>query len=57
MSAKPKRLERLLMSATEAQKPANLIRFFEQIKGRKATAREIALFERKSPAIKGRKPQ
>jgi hypothetical protein len=45
------------MSATEAQKPANLIRFFEQIKGRKATAREIALFERKSPALKGRKPQ
>jgi len=40
------------MSGAEAQKPENLIRLFEQIKGRKATPEEVAEFERKSPAAK-----
>jgi hypothetical protein len=52
---KPKRLQHFLMSGTEAQKPENLIRLFEQIKGRRATAREVAQFERKSPAAKDEK--
>jgi hypothetical protein len=46
MVGTPKRLERFLMSGEEAQKPANLVKLFEQIKGRKATAREVARFER-----------
>jgi hypothetical protein len=49
---KPHRLQHLLMSGAEAQKPENLIRLFEQIKGRKATPEEVAEFERKSPAAK-----
>ncbi|HEY4772947.1 MAG TPA: hypothetical protein VIH50_07935 [Steroidobacteraceae bacterium] len=54
---KPQRLQHFLMSGEEAQKPQNIIKMFEAIKGRKATAREIAQFERKSPAVKDREPQ
>jgi len=54
---KPKRLQRLLRSSADVQKPGNLIRFFEQVKGRKATAQEVAQLERKSPAAKDREPQ
>jgi hypothetical protein len=53
MAAKThKRLERLLMSRADAQDPRNLIKLFEQIKGRKATPEEIAEFERKSAVAK-----
>jgi hypothetical protein len=57
MSAKPKRLQHFLMSGTEAQKPENILRMFEAIKGRKATPEERAKFERKSPAVKDRELQ
>jgi hypothetical protein len=50
MAAKThKRLERILMSGADAQKPENLVKFFEAIKGRKATAQERAQFERRRP--------
>lgn len=42
-----KRLERFLLSGADAQKPENILGLFEQIKGRKATAQELAQFERK----------
>jgi hypothetical protein len=47
-----KRLERFLMSGADAQKPANLIKLFERIKGRRATLKEIAEFERKATVSK-----
>jgi hypothetical protein len=40
------------MSRADAQDPRNLIKLFEQIKGRKATPEEIAEFERKSAVAK-----
>jgi hypothetical protein len=44
-----KRVKRLLMCGDEAQKPDNILRMFEAIKGRKATAEEKAEFERVRP--------
>jgi hypothetical protein len=51
-----KRLERFLMSGEEAQKPENILKMFEAIKGRKATPEEMAEFERKRPAAKDATP-
>jgi hypothetical protein len=45
-------VERFLMSGKEAQDPRNLIKLFEQIKGRKATPAEVAEFERVRPAAR-----
>jgi hypothetical protein len=42
MSNDVEKQKRYLMSAAEAQKPANIIKLFEQLKGRKATPEEIA---------------
>jgi hypothetical protein len=46
------------MSGADAQKPENLIKFFEAIKGRKATAQEVSRFKRKRkrPVAKDAKP-
>jgi hypothetical protein len=43
-------ITRYLMSGADAQKPENIIKLFEAIKGRKATAEEIANVERKLKA-------
>jgi len=53
-----KRLQHILMSGADAQKPENLIKFFEAIKGRKATAQEVSRFKRKRkrPVAKDAKP-
>jgi hypothetical protein len=42
----PQRLQHFLMSGEEAQKPENILKMFEAIKGRKATPGEVAKFER-----------
>jgi hypothetical protein len=49
-----KRLERFLMSGKDAQKPENVLKMFEVIKGRKATRIEILELERNGPAAQGR---
>jgi hypothetical protein len=55
MAEKPhKRLERFLMSGIEAQKPENVLKMFEAIKGRKATCTEILELERNGPVAGGR---
>jgi hypothetical protein len=53
MAAKPKRLERFVMSGTDAQKPENLMRLFEALKGRSATPEESAELARARPSENG----
>jgi hypothetical protein len=55
-NTKPKRLQHFLMSGEEAQKPENILKMFEAIKGRKATPEEIAAFKRKRPVARETKP-
>ena len=44
------------MSGAEAQKPENILKMFEAIKGRKATPEELAQFARVIPAARNVKP-
>jgi hypothetical protein len=51
-----KRLERFLMTGTDARKPANILAMFEAIKGRPATPGEIVQLHRKIPVARNTKP-
>jgi hypothetical protein len=57
MAEKPsKPVERCLLSSAEARNSEFIIKLFERIQGRPATAEEIANLEREIAAIKGTKP-
>lgn len=56
MVAKPKRLQRLLMSGADAHKPENILKMFEEIKGRAATRAEVRSLKATLPRQRARKP-